>query len=209
MKFDALIQAVGEEEVFTTGWLLSGCATVPQHLRRQMDRWVKAGKILQLRRGYYSLAAPWRRFEVNPLYVANRIKKASYVSLQSALSWYGLIPELVPVTTSVTTGRPETIVTAVGSFSYQHIKPSWFVGYRQVRTVQDRLVFMATPEKALLDLLYLTPGSDAPEYLRELRFEPSDGFDWELLRSLAEAGRSPRLLRAVRELRLIQQELES
>jgi predicted transcriptional regulator of viral defense system len=204
MKFDDLIHAACEEDVITTGWLTVGGAASQAGIRRQLDRWVKAGKVLQLRRGFYALADPWRRHPVNPLYVANRIKKASYVSLQSALAWYGMIPEYVPVTTSVTTGRPEILQTPLGSFSYQHIKPGWFLGYQQVKTVEDRVVFMATPEKALLDLLYLTPGSDDPGYLSELRFEPSDSFDWTRAQAMADTGRSPKLSRAVTRLRELQ-----
>jgi hypothetical protein len=49
----------------------------------------------------------------------------------------------------------------------------------------------------LLDLLYLTPGSDSPAYLNELRFEPTDRFDWHTLRRLAERTRSRKLKRAV------------
>ncbi|MEI7881286.1 MAG: hypothetical protein WCI95_10465 [bacterium] len=173
-------------------------------IRRQLDRWIKVGKVIQLRRGFYMLENPWRRKIVNPFYVANRLKKASYVSLQSALAWYGMIPEYVPETTSVTTGRPEILQTPVGSFSYQHIKPDWFMGYSQVKTAPDRMVFMATPEKALLDLLYLTPRSDDPGYLRELRFEPSEKFDWTRTQSLAGMDRSPKLERAVKRLRELQ-----
>jgi len=205
MNFDEFIGAIGKEDVFTTGWLTVGGQASTPSIRRQLDRWIKAGKVLQIRRGFYVLADPWRRHMVNALYIANRIKKASYISLQSALAWHGMIPEYVPETTSVTTGRPETLQTPVGVFSYQHVKPGWFLGYSQVKTVQDRMVFMATPEKALLDLLYLTPGSDDPGYLRELRFEPSEHFDWEKARSMAELDRSPKLLRAVKCLRDLQE----
>ena len=201
MKFDELVAAVANEDVFTTGWLTVGGKCSAVDIRRQLDRWVKAGKVVQLRRGYYMLGDPWRRKMVNPFFVANRLKKASYVSLQSALAWYGMIPEYVPETTSVTTGRPEILQNPVGSFSYQHVKRAWFMGYCQVKTDSDRLVFMATPEKALLDLLYLTPRSDDPGYLRELRFEPSEKFDWLKVKSLAGMDRSPKLDRAVKCLR--------
>ena len=55
------------------------------------------------------LGKPIGRVSAHPFVVANALKKASYVSLQSALSHYGMIPEYVPVTTSVTTRRPEEV----------------------------------------------------------------------------------------------------
>jgi predicted transcriptional regulator of viral defense system len=119
------------------------------------------------------------------------------VSLQSALSHYGMIPEFVPVTTSITTGRPEELGTPMGRFLFRHVKKSAFFGYAQTEISRGQPVFLASPEKALLDLLYLTTGSDSPAYLEELRFEPTDRFDWNTLRRHAERIRSRKLKRAV------------
>jgi hypothetical protein len=57
------------------------------------------------------------------------MRKASYVSLQSALAYHGAIPEHVPMTTSVTTRRPERLQTPIGPFLYRHVKRSFFFGY--------------------------------------------------------------------------------
>jgi len=119
------------------------------------------------------------------------------VSLQSALSYYGMIPEVVPVTTSVTTGRPEKLETPLGSFVFRHLKKTAFFGYAQTEISRGLSVFVASPEKALLDLLYLTPGSDSPAYLEELRFEPADHFDWKAFRRHAERLKSAKLQRAM------------
>jgi hypothetical protein len=108
-----------------------------------------------------------------------------------------MIPEFVPVTTSATTGRPEELDTPLGRFLFRHVKKSAFFGYTQTEISRGQPVFLASPEKALLDLLYLTPGSDSPAYLEELRFEPSDRFDWSTLRKQAERIGSRKLKRAV------------
>jgi len=196
MKFPILLKTVKDTPVFPSSFLLSGLGSTSS-VRRQLDRWVKSGRLLQLRRGVYSLAPPYQVEPPHPFLVANHLRKPSYVSLQSALSHYGMIPEFVPVTTSVTTGRPEELQTPVGEFVFRHLKKAAFFGYTQTEISPGRPIFLATPEKALLDLLYLTPGSDSPEYIQELRFEPMDHFDWDALKAQAERFKSPKLKRAL------------
>ncbi len=156
--------------------------------------------IIRLRRGVYNLAAPDRKFDPHPFIIANAMKAASYVSLQSALAYYGLIPEYTPVVTSVTTGRPEQLETALGNYFFSHVKKAWFHGYRKIEVSPGQLAFMATPEKSLLDLIYLTPGADDPDYLRELRLQSFDQLDGEVLNKIAGASRSPKLIRAAEKI---------
>jgi len=79
--------------------------------------------LIQLRRGLYALAPPYASAPPNVLALASRIRVPSYVSLQSALSYHGIIPESVPVVTSVTTNRPGEFETPLGGFLYRHLKP--------------------------------------------------------------------------------------
>lgn len=199
MKWPELLLKVANEPVFNTGFLLAG-EVDPDDLRRQFSRWVNDGRLLQLRRGWYALAEPYRKVQPQPFLLANRLKKASYVSLQSALAEHGLIPEHVPVVTSVTTGRPEEVRTPLGTFLYQHIKPSWFHGYTRRDVGGGQAVFVATPEKAFLDLVYLTPHADDADYLRELRLQNLERLNPETLRQLAAGSGSAKLRRAVKRL---------
>ncbi len=80
-------------------------------------QWTHSGPILQLRRGVYLLCSPYAKASAHTFAVAGALKKASYVSLHSALAYHGMIPEFVPVTNSVTSGRPEEIETPYGRFS--------------------------------------------------------------------------------------------
>ena len=196
MDYGKLLNITRSSPVFSSSFLLAGRGTA-NSLRRQLDRWVKSGRLIQLRRGVYSVAPPYRAEVPHPFLVANHLRKPSYVSLQSALSYYGMIPEFVPVTTSVTTGRPEKLETSLGGFVFRHLKKAAFFGYAEAEISRGQSAFLASPEKALLDLLYLTPGSDSLEYLEELRFEPTDHFDWEALRRHAERLKSGKLQRAV------------
>ncbi len=196
MKWSEVLTVARDRPVFPSSFLLAGRGSATA-VRRQLDRWVKSGRLLRLRRGVYAVALPYRAEAPHPFLVANHLRRPSYVSLQSALSHYGMIPEFVPVTTSVTTGRPEELDTPLGRFLFRHVKKSAFFGYTQTEISRGQPVFLASPEKALLDLLYLTPGSDSPAYLEELRFERSDRFDWSTLRKQAERIGSRKLKRAV------------
>src|SRR5512137_1484416 len=154
MEFVRLVEIVGDEPVFETGLLLAGDVD-PNDVRKQLSRWTLAGKLYQLRRGLYTLAPPYQKVKPHPFVIANRLAPNSYVSCQSALAYYGLIPEYVPVTTSVTTARPIRWDTPLGSFEFRHVKVELLRGYRLTDLGNDQQAFVATPEKALLDLVHL------------------------------------------------------
>ncbi len=122
---------MADAPAFRTGFLAGSGESLPA-LRLQLSRWVKTAKLIQLARGLYTLAEPYRKRTPHPFVLANAIKKASYVSLQSALGYFGMIPEHVPTVTSVTTQRPARVETPLGRFLFRHIKKSWFKGYKQV-----------------------------------------------------------------------------
>ncbi len=86
MNFEQLLASVGDEPLFETSLLLAGEVN-PDYLRVQLTRWKNAGRIIQLRRGLYALAPPYRKVRPHPFLIANRLRGASYVSLQSALTF--------------------------------------------------------------------------------------------------------------------------
>jgi predicted transcriptional regulator of viral defense system len=200
MNFVSLLEIVGDEPVFETGLLLAGDANT-REIHRQLSRWRQSGKIYQLRRGLYCLAPPFRKKFPHPFLVANRLLPASYVSRQSALAYYGMLPEHVPVTTCVTTDRPGHWETPLGIFDYRHIQVDFFAGYRSIAVGEKQQAFIAAPEKALLDLIYLEPGGDTPDYLAELRLSNLNRLDWPLLERLAGIVAKPKLARAVAAIR--------
>jgi len=148
----------------------------------------------------YLLADLYSKTPAHPFAAANALKKASYVSLQSALAHHGMIPEYVPVTTSITTGRPEELSTPKGRFQFRHVSAPLFFGFTETEIARDQMALLARPEKALVDLLYLTPHSDRVEYLRELRLEKPRGLDLEGLHAVVERCRSAKIERAVARL---------
>ncbi len=204
MEFTELLEIVGDEPVFETGLLLAG-EVDPADVRRQLSRWTAAGRIYQLRRGVYALAPPYQKVIPHPFVVANALVDGSYVSLQAALAHYGLIPEYTPVVTSVTTGRPGHWETPLGVYAFRHVKDDWFHGYRRLDVGEGQRAFVATPEKALLDLVYLEPGTDRPAYLEELRLQELDRLNGEHLDRLARESGSPKLQRAVQTIAALAQ----
>lgn len=195
MEFEHLLDIVGGEPVFETALLLAGKVN-PDAIRLQLSRWTKSGKLYQLRRGLYALAPPYQKVRPHPFLIANHLQRDSYVSLQSALAFHGLIPEVVHVTASVTAGRPERLETPLGVFEFRHVRPELLGGYRMT-DLGGQQALVARPEKALLDLVYLQPGGDKPAYLRELRLQNLERLDLKTLRLQAEVFSSPKLRRAV------------
>lgn len=184
MEFDSLLSIIKDEPVFSTGLLLAGNVN-PQNIRKQLSRWVSSGKIIQLRRGLYTLAEPYQKKKPYPFVIANHLQAGSYVSLQSALAFYGLIPEYVPAITSVTTGRPEIIENPKGTFSFRHIHLKWFTGFQQVELGNGQTAFMALPEKALLDLIYFEPDGGSNAYIRALRLQNLEKLNLQILNDFA------------------------
>ncbi|HUG53583.1 MAG TPA: hypothetical protein VMR21_08275 [Vicinamibacteria bacterium] len=198
-----MLEIVGDQPLFETGFLLAGDVDAAD-VRRQLSRWVTRGHLVQLRRGLYVLAPPYRRMEPHPFLVANRLVRGSYVSLQSALAHHGLVPEHVPVTTSMTTGRPQHRDNVLGPFEYHHCDPARLAAYRVEDLGGGQEAFVATPAKALADLVHLVPGADSRAYLSELRLTNLEKLDpGELLEPTVDD--RPKVRRAFRRLAVLAQ----
>ena len=195
MKFSQLVEVVQDEPVFDTGLLLAG-QVEPKNIRKQLTRWTNSGRLFQLRRGLYSLAPPYRKVKAHPFVIANRLVGGSYVSLQSALAHYGLIPEFVPTVVSVCSGRPRQWTTPLGSFLFRHVDRRHLRGYQSLDLGGGQRALVAIPEKALLDLIYLTPGGDSVEYIRSLRLQNLELLRMDLLHEYANLFGKPKMSRA-------------
>lgn len=184
MKWEEFVKIVANLPAIETEILLAGVSNI-EPVKVQISRWQKAGKLTQIKRGVYLLAEPYRKVSIYEPYIASLLKKPSYLSLEKALEYHNLIPEAVPVYTSVTTRRPGKFTSRVGTFDYRHIKSALFWGYTSV-AVNKQTAFVASPEKALLDFFYLKGVRISPEYLNELRLQNISKID---LNKLFEYGR--------------------
>lgn len=207
MVFEDLLALLGREPLFDTGLLLAGDVN-PNYVHRQLSQWVSTGKLWQLRRGLYAPAPPYQRVVPHPFLIANRLAPGSYVSLHSALAYHDLIPEHVAGVTSVTTRRPRQWTTPAGAFLFRHIRPRLLFGYEQRDVGDGQRAFIALPEKALLDLIYLQPAAGAA-YLDALRLQNLDRLDPARLLSFAARFDAPTRRAAEAIVRLAAQERDS
>lgn len=144
----------------------------PAYVRRQVSEWLKKNWLIELRRGMYLPNDDRTLATLERFTIANLLYEPSYVSLESALSFYGMIPEAVPQTTSVSTRKTARFTNALGAFSYSNIKKSLLWGYSRQK-IGASVAHVASPEKALLDLVYLKRGElkSAEEVLESLRLD--------------------------------------
>ena len=196
MKFEALIDQVGKLECFDLPLLVQAFDEPRASIRVQLARWMKAGRVIGLRRGMYALPDAYRRAKLTPARLANQLYRPSYVSGLWTLGFYDMIPERVVWLTSVTTRVPRHFENPFGVFDYRNLKRGAFFGYHMVACFgQD--VLLAEPEKALLDHWHLTSGEWTTARLGEMRYQHVEKVRADTLRRYAERFASPRLLRAV------------
>jgi len=138
--------------------------------RNNFGRWIKKGLLIRLRQGYYTFPEYKNKADI-ALYFANRIYRPSYVSLHTALSFYGMIPEAVMQITSVTTLKTISFSNDFGEYGYKSIKPELFFGYELKPILEGQAFQLARPEKALLDLLYLYPFYNTIQDMEDLRLD--------------------------------------
>ncbi len=141
--------------------------------RDRIRQLMSNGDIIRIRKGLYTFPEALRR---NPLcreLLANLIYGPSYITAEYALSYYGLIPERVTTVTSITTGRSCTFETPFGNFSYRKvIEPIYTTGV-QLEQSEKKTFLIASPEKALIDKIWLEKSfagrsySDIESYLRD------------------------------------------
>ena len=171
-----------------------------QLIRNQLLRWQNKGLVIKLKRGVYTLNDDFRRVGVDKNYIANILYEPSYLSLEYALNFYGLIPERVIDITSVTTRKTMTIKNPLGVFVYQHVKPQAFRGFRGMGKAKYRCL-MAEPEKAVIDFLYLNLGRFGVNIKRILeesyRFQNLDMLKEDRLIELGKLFYSKKLIKVI------------
>lgn len=161
--------------------------------RGKLSRLLKTGVLIRVKKGLYVFGEPYRKGDLSMELLANMIYGPSYVSLEWALSYYGLIPEKVEEITSVTTKRKTTFNTPIGRFTYKHTNPILYpIGLTRYEASKYQSALIATKEKALSDQLVLKRGKitslvELEQILFEdLRVEEEDlrQFDYDIINKL-------------------------
>jgi predicted transcriptional regulator of viral defense system len=131
----------------------------------QLLQWQKKGYIRKVIKGFYVFSDT----EISSAalrHIANKIYAPSYISLETALSFYGIIPETVYQITSISTKKTKEFVSFDNhTFSYRSIKPDLFFDYYQIED-RNSPYFIAHPNKAIFDFLYLNR-----QYVNDVDFE--------------------------------------
>ena len=128
--------------------------------RDKISSLLNKGFIIRIKKGLYIFGEAYRRRPYSLEILANLIYGPSYISLDFALAYYGMIPERVEAMTSVTTGRSRSFSTPIGLFTYRHISLKAFsIGMDRIEMNENLAFLMATPEKALADKLNADPNA--------------------------------------------------
>jgi len=142
-------------------------AIFPDFESRRFYEWQKKGYIKKLSNLFYVFVNKKNNEnEIN--FIANKLLEPSYISLESAMRFYNLIPEVVFLITNVTTRKTKLIQTPVGNYQYKKIKSKLFFGYKIIDYGANSFK-IAEPEKALLDFLYFRSDINDENALIELR----------------------------------------
>lgn len=162
---------------FRNAYIELGCVSIqevyagnPGFDRNNFVRWTKKGYLVRLRRGIYAFSELLGKADI-ATYFAGKLYRPSYISLHSALSSYGLIPESILQITSVTSLKTAAFSNQFGQYTYQTVRRNLMFGYYRKNLADGHSASYATPEKALLDLLYLYPFYNTPSSLLDLRID--------------------------------------
>lgn len=164
----------------------------------------KKGDLIRLKQGLYVSRAELSGQQLSTFLIGNNLYGPSYISLQSALRYYGLIPEFVFTTCSMTMKLSRVFYNALGCFEYIHIEKEVFpIGIREVTYENGTTVLIASPEKALCDLiadtrhLNLRYKNEILVWLEEdIRFDMDElaRFDTDIMRAYAKVGKKKNMI---------------
>ena len=140
--------------------------------RVKINDLLKKGQIIRVKKGLYVFGPKLAREPYSKETLANLIYGPSYISLEYALSFYGIIPERVETITSITNKRKKLFETPVGIFSYRYIHPSVYsYGISLYKMDKNHSILIASKEKALADMLYFSDKMTSEMQIKEYFFE--------------------------------------
>lgn len=155
----------------------------------QLVGWRKKGLLIKVKRGMFIL--PDEKVDLH--IIANELNY-SYISLEYALSYYQIIPDIARVITSVSRGRNEKIQNSTGFFYYRKIIGKLFTGYTLIKSSRGSRMFrMATPEKALFDLVYFRQDMKESKDFESLRLSLPADFKIAEIKKYERAVKAPQI----------------
>ena len=185
--------------------VLQGLAGNYKFPRNKVSALEKRGQIIRLKKGLYVVSDKISRKTLSRELIANHLYGPSYISFETALAFYGLIPEKVFTMRSATFKRAICFENIVGNFEYITVPQNYYsIGIRQQTVDNEYTYLLATPEKALCDLILATPNLRLQSvkamqiYLEEdlrIDFSALQNIDMEIIKQCVEIGRKKLLLK--------------
>jgi hypothetical protein len=163
-------------KTFSTKELLNYFKKPPQSIKMQLFRLYKSKKIVRLKKNLYTFPD----FHPNTFIIGQEMVAPSYYSLESVLSWNGIIPEGTKAYTMITSKKTQQYTNEFGTFSYRHLPPALFFGVEQRKDG----AWIATSEKAMLDYLYLNSGKFKADFScwQAERFDQLDMLNFRIMK---------------------------
>lgn len=157
MDFRALVKEYAEGPI--SRHLILGLLHEYQSPNDKISGLIKNKELISIRRGLYVIGPKIDLPSPEPFLIANHLRGPSYVSLESALSYWNIIPERSYEISSVTLKTSKTYKIPVGRFSYRHLKtPYYSYGLKSEAYSNKQTIIIASPEKAICDKIVLTAG---------------------------------------------------
>jgi len=205
-----ILESIGNVPVTTS--VLASLYPDIKNITPKLTNLERSGQLIHLKSGLYVASPEASRVALSTELIANHIYAPSVVSQSTALRYYGLIPELVYLTQSVTIKRSRSFSTPIGKFDYTQVsRESFAVGVR-CEQKENYSFLIATPERALCDLVAHTPNlnlrylREAANYLEEDIRLDMDAFlemDKQVFRDYIAVGKKPNSIRTI--LKLLEQ----
>ena len=126
--------------------------------RNKIAAMEKSGEIVRLKKNLYVVSNKISQKSQSTELIANHLYGISYISLETALAYYGMIPERVYAVRSMTTKRSKNFTTPLGNFEYKTVSADYFsIGLRQEIVDNQYAFLIAEPTKAICDMIVATP----------------------------------------------------
>lgn len=190
-------------DIFTHTELVNAISGSKDKRYGLIKRAIAGNEIIHVRRGLYAFAKRYQRTPLNAYELSQKIYNPSYVSLESALSYHGLIPEGVRTITSACAHRSREFSTPVGEFSFARISCFNFIGVERIAQNESSF-FMAEPAKALVDFMYVykKDWKNSKPLIEDLRIESDDlhSISKDILAELIKTYQSKRVHKFVKGL---------
>lgn len=142
--------------VFTTMVLASLVSGSKDTRYALVKRAIADGDLIRIKKGLYTLSPLYRKGTLNPYCVSHMVLSLSYISVETALSNWGWIPEAVRTITAVSSSASKEFMTPIGHFTYEKVpQKTLFAGVERMQDASGNVWFQAIPLKALADYVYL------------------------------------------------------